>query len=189
MLSKKNCLSVSGLYLVINFGIAQMTSEDESIAVCYTGKLGYEKSHCDNHSKLSASQDISTPSKALCLFWINLLGTDPHTAYHMIIDITHAPSCRRTNFAQSMKSLHIIHSLNNGNRRRDGRSGSVSVFQCWGFRFDPRPGWPSYRLKFTGLSILPGSVKWVPAYRGACICFRSGGGKSNHCKVSFSISI
>ena len=46
-------------------------------------------------------------------------------------------------------------------------------------------GWPSFPLKFTQLSILPGSVKWVPAYmdrfeaaaRGAYICFRSAGGK------------
>ena len=46
-------------------------------------------------------------------------------------------------------------------------------------------GWPSFPLKFTQLSILPGSVKWVPAYmdrfeaaaRGANICFRSAGGK------------
>ena len=46
-------------------------------------------------------------------------------------------------------------------------------------------GWPSFPLKFTQLSILPGSVKWVPAYmgrfeaaaRGAYVCFRSAGGK------------
>ena len=46
-------------------------------------------------------------------------------------------------------------------------------------------GWSSFPLKFTQLSILPGSVKWVPAYmdrfeaaaRGAYICFRSAGGK------------
>ena len=46
-------------------------------------------------------------------------------------------------------------------------------------------GWPSFPLKFTQLSILPGSVKWVPAYmdrfeaaaRGAYICFWSAGGK------------
>ena len=46
-------------------------------------------------------------------------------------------------------------------------------------------GRPSFPLKFTQLSILPGSVKWVPAYmdrfeaaaRGAYICFRSAGGK------------
>ena len=46
-------------------------------------------------------------------------------------------------------------------------------------------GWPSFALKFTQLSILPRSVKWVPAYMdrfeatpwGAYICFRSAGGK------------
>ena len=46
-------------------------------------------------------------------------------------------------------------------------------------------GWPSFPLKFTQLSILPGSVKWVPAYMDwfeaaatcAYICFRSAGSK------------
>ena len=46
-------------------------------------------------------------------------------------------------------------------------------------------GWPFFLLKFTQLSILPGSVKWVPAYmdrfevaaRGAYICFQSAGDK------------
>ena len=46
-------------------------------------------------------------------------------------------------------------------------------------------GWPSFPLKFTQLSILTGSVKWVPAYMDwfevaatcAYICFRSAGGK------------
>ena len=46
-------------------------------------------------------------------------------------------------------------------------------------------GWLSFMLKFIQLSILPGSVKWVPAYtdrfeaaaRGAYICFRSAGSK------------
>ena len=58
----------------------------------------------------------------------------------------------------------------------------ISASQSWGPRFE---GWPSFPLKFTQLSILPGSVKWVPAYmdrfeaaaRGAYICFRSAGGK------------
>ena len=66
----------------------------------------------------------------------------------------------------------------------------ISASQSWGPRFDSWPGrglniwWPSFPLKFT-LSILPGSVKWVPAYmdqfeaaaRGAYICFRPAGGK------------
>ena len=65
----------------------------------------------------------------------------------------------------------------------------ISASQSWGPRFDSRPGrglniwWPSFPLKFTQLSILPGSVKWVPAYmdrfeaaaRGAYICFRPAG--------------
>ena len=46
-------------------------------------------------------------------------------------------------------------------------------------------GWPSFPLKFTQLSILTGSVKWVPGYidrfeaaaRSNYICFRSAGGK------------
>ena len=45
--------------------------------------------------------------------------------------------------------------------------------------------WPSFPLKFTQFSILPGSVKCVPAYmhrfeaaaRGSYICFWSAGGK------------
>ena len=58
--------------------------------------------------------------------------------------------------------------------------GSIpGLVEAWIF------GWPSFPLKFTQLSILPGSVKWVPAYmdrfeaaaRGAYICFRSAGGK------------
>ena len=58
--------------------------------------------------------------------------------------------------------------------------GSIpGLVEGWIFR------WPSFPLKFTQLSILPGSVKWVPAYmdrfeaaaRGAYICFRSAGGK------------
>ena len=67
----------------------------------------------------------------------------------------------------------------------------ISASQSWGPRFDSRPGqglniwWPSFPLTFTQLSILTGSVKWVPAYmdrfeaaaRGAYICFRSAGGK------------
>ena len=54
--------------------------------------------------------------------------------------------------------------------------------------------WPSFPLKFTQLSILPRSVKWVPAYMGhikaAAICaymfFRSPGGTTDHCNVPLS---
>ena len=55
----------------------------------------------------------------------------------------------------------------------------------WNAGADEKPGIFLFGLKFTQLSILPGSVKWVPAYmdcfeaaaRGTYICFQSAGGK------------
>ena len=76
-------------------------------------------------------------------------------------------------------------------QRRGWRSGKISAFQPQGPGFHSRfcRDWniwrPSFPLKFTQLSILPRSVKWVPACMDcleaaaicACICFQSAGGK------------
>ena len=82
------------------------------------------------------------------------------------------------------------HQVNTALRAEGWRSGKISASQPEGPRFNPWPCrglnsvWPSFLLKFTQLSILPRSVKWVPAYmdrikaaaRGAYVCFRSAGG-------------
>ena len=153
-------------------------SESENRIVCSIfsegNKLVFRWSKSDNHTVCSIFSEGST--------LIPIQGVYATLEVHCSWISTKLKAQRCSPFTVALKTYHKYRNPLHGLLRSLPPSpevpGSIpGLVEGWIF------GWPSFPLKFTQLSILPGSVKWVPAYMDwfeaaatcAYICFRSAG--------------